>query len=277
MRIGPRISEPSLSQQVKRGDTIIEVMFAFAIFSLIAIITITMMHLGLAASERSLELVTARNELNAQAEALRFIHSSYISELTLPTWGNLSPAEQNDPNVKYQQFADLWETLIDNTVNPVCGEGETEDCYSIEYPVGHCEDVYQPEDNNALIRNHAFVLNTRQILSPEGRGEDTGAIIYARNNPGIFVQPTLNARILYTNSITPGVGGSSDDQLTSLRDYTRVLRAEGIWVVGVRGPVTNGSQPQYYDFYIETCWYGSGNAAPSSLDAVIRLYNPRGA
>ena len=69
----------------KRGDTIIEVMFAFAIFTMVAIVTVSMMNLGLATSERSLELVTARNELNAQAEALRFVHSSYISELTLPS------------------------------------------------------------------------------------------------------------------------------------------------------------------------------------------------
>lgn len=57
----------------KRGDTIIEVMFAFAIFTMVAIVTVSMMNLGLATSERSLELVTARNELNAQAEALRFV------------------------------------------------------------------------------------------------------------------------------------------------------------------------------------------------------------
>ena len=63
-----------------RGDTIIEVILALTIFSLVTVITITMMNLGIANAENALEVTTARNELNAQAEALRFIHSSYISK-----------------------------------------------------------------------------------------------------------------------------------------------------------------------------------------------------
>ena len=51
----------ALTQSAKRGDTLIEVMFAFAIFSLVAIMSVTMMNLGLAASERSLEVVTVRD------------------------------------------------------------------------------------------------------------------------------------------------------------------------------------------------------------------------
>ena len=72
----------------RRGDTLIEVMFAIAVFSMVAVISISMMNAGVASGERSLELVTARNELNAQAEILRFIHSSYVSELTLPKCTN---------------------------------------------------------------------------------------------------------------------------------------------------------------------------------------------
>lgn len=275
-----RISS-SLSQQTKRGDTIIEVMFAFAIFTLIAIITITMMNLGLAASERSLELVTARNELNAQAEALRFIHSSYISELTLPERGSLTP-EQINQGVKYQQYKDLWDTLIGNTMHGSCSAEETaaDGCFDIEYPLSQCETVYANEKRQ-LINNHAFVLNTRQLLSPlSTSGMNNSAIIYAREDPEVFVEPTLNARLLYTGD-NPLSDGTSDDRISSLNNYTHLARAEGIWVVGVSGPTTNtGSsdpQPQYYDFYIETCWYGSGNAVPTSLDAVIRLYNPGGA
>lgn len=269
-----RISS-SLAQQTKRGDTIIEVMFAFAIFTLIAIITITMMNLGLAASERSLELVTARNELNAQAEALRFIHSSYISELTLPEW---SP--ELAEGVKYQQYKGLWNDLTVNTVRADCSAEEVaagaEGCFTIEYPLSQCETVYANEKRQ-LINNRAFVLNTRQLLSqPITGGGSNPAIIYARYNPEVFVEPTLNARLLYTDG-NPLNNGTSDDRISSLNNYTHLLRAEGIWVVGVRGPETNGNQPQYYDFYIETCWYGSGNAVPTSLDAVIRLYNPGGA
>lgn len=272
-----RIKSP-ITQQTKRGDTIIEIMFAFAIFTLIAIITITMMNLGLAASERSLELVTARNELNAQAEALRFIHSSYIAELTLPRRDQLTN-EQLAQGVKYQQYADLWDTLTNpnNLMSGNCGaEGAAVDgCFDIEYPLGQCDTVYA-HNSRQLANNNAFVLNTRELLSPLNNGGNS-AIVYARTNPEIFAEPTLNARLLYTNN-NPLDNSTSDDRISSLNNYTRLALAEGIWVVGVKGPVTNGgSQPQYFDFYIETCWYGPGNAAPSSLDAVIRLYNPEGA
>ena len=49
-----KFKERSLT--AKRGDTIIEVMFAIAVFSLVAVITISMMNLGTANAEGSLEL-----------------------------------------------------------------------------------------------------------------------------------------------------------------------------------------------------------------------------
>lgn len=79
-------------------------MIAFAILSLVSIVTVTTMNMGVATNEQSLELVTARSELNAQAEALRFIHSSYISELTLPRCSEVSTGE------KCQQYRDLWKS-----------------------------------------------------------------------------------------------------------------------------------------------------------------------
>ncbi len=253
---------------VKRGDTIIEVMFAFAIFTMVAIVTVSMMNLGLATSERSLELVTARNELNAQAEALRFVHSSYISELTLPSCDDAGSGQ------KCQQYAKLWQRITENAVN---GASEAVDNYSLEYPVTACEKVY---DDESLRNHHAFVLNTRKLTPDIGDVSNLeNVIVYAKGKDDIdnkFVAPTLNARILYDS---PGSAGDSDSTLStvSFTEYTHIARVEGIWVIAVRGPRTNGSsRPQYYDFYIQTCWYGSNNSAATSLDAVVRLYNPDG-
>ena len=58
-------------EDTKRGDTIIEVMFAIAIFGLVAILSISSMNRGVVTAETTLEATTARDELNAQAEALR--------------------------------------------------------------------------------------------------------------------------------------------------------------------------------------------------------------
>jgi len=62
-----------------RGDTLIEVLFAIAIFSLVAVGGLAIMNQGTATSQRALEITLVRNEIDAQAETLRFMNSSYIA------------------------------------------------------------------------------------------------------------------------------------------------------------------------------------------------------
>lgn len=57
-----------------RGDTIIEVMVGFSIFSMVAVATISLMSDGLAISQRSLETTLVRQQIDSQAEMLRYIH-----------------------------------------------------------------------------------------------------------------------------------------------------------------------------------------------------------
>jgi type II secretory pathway pseudopilin PulG len=61
------------------GDTLIEVLFATAVFSLIAVGGLALMNQGTAASQRALEITLVRNEIDSQAEALRFLNASYIA------------------------------------------------------------------------------------------------------------------------------------------------------------------------------------------------------
>ena len=63
----------------RRGDTIIEVTFCFVVFILVSAISVSMMNRSYAKIQNSLQITTVRNEIDAQAEALRFIHDSYIS------------------------------------------------------------------------------------------------------------------------------------------------------------------------------------------------------
>ena len=62
----------------QQGDTIIEVIFAIVIFSSVAISSIAIMNKGIATGERALETTLVRQEINAQAEALRFIHEASV-------------------------------------------------------------------------------------------------------------------------------------------------------------------------------------------------------
>lgn len=274
----------TLSKDTKRGDTIIEVMFALSVFCLVAVISIAMMNVGVAQAENSLEVVVTRNELNAQAEALRFIHSSFISEKTLPTYDELTPA-QRAAGEKYQQYADLWHEIVKNAISPNDATEITDlentifTSSEVSGVVG-CDRLYDGGDNSILSRKKAFVLNTRDLNSTNVNGVFNVGISYisAVRNVGVgkqFVAAPLNARIIFSrpNVTETGDLSNSTTQFTdgSGLPYNRVASSEGIWVVAL----TDGtSTPQYYDFYIQSCWYGPNTTAPTSIDTVIRLYNP---
>ena len=165
-----------LTARLKRGDTVIEVMFALSVFCLVAVISIAMMNLGVAQAENALEIVVTRNELNAQAEALRFIHSSFISEKTLPTYSELTPTQRADGE-KYQQYADLWHEIVRNAIAPNEAAEITDLENTIFTPsettgVVGCDRLYDGGDNSILSRKKAFVYT---LVS--GLAETVGAIV----------------------------------------------------------------------------------------------------
>ncbi|HEU5121799.1 MAG TPA: hypothetical protein VFT59_03055 [Candidatus Saccharimonadales bacterium] len=68
-----------LARQKERGDTIIEVLFAVTVFALVAVGSMAIMNQGTAASQRALEITLVRQQVDAQAQALRYIHQSYVA------------------------------------------------------------------------------------------------------------------------------------------------------------------------------------------------------
>lgn len=61
---------------MRRGDTIVELVIAFAIFSLAAVASIAILNSGVATTQRNLEITLVRQQVDAQAEMLRYIHDS---------------------------------------------------------------------------------------------------------------------------------------------------------------------------------------------------------
>lgn len=88
---------------MEQGDTIIEVIFAIVIFSFVAISSLMIMNQGIATGERALEITLVRQQMNAQAEALRYIHEARVvtpesvAVVGSPahTWGRLLSNESN--------------------------------------------------------------------------------------------------------------------------------------------------------------------------------------
>jgi type II secretory pathway pseudopilin PulG len=66
-------------RQSERGDTIIEVLFAIAVFALVAVGGMSIMNQGTATAQRSLEITLVRQQIDAQAEAIRYIHQAYVA------------------------------------------------------------------------------------------------------------------------------------------------------------------------------------------------------
>lgn len=64
---------------VSRGDTIIEVLFAITVFTMVAVGSLTIMNQGTSAAQRALEISLVRQQIDAQAEAIRYIHQAYMT------------------------------------------------------------------------------------------------------------------------------------------------------------------------------------------------------
>lgn len=116
-----------IKKSKNRGDTLIEVLFATAIFSLVAVGALSIMNQGTATSLRALEITLVRQEIDSQAETLRFLNASYIS------------AYQSGAT-SYSGSAEQWSKIRNKTVESVSAFGAGSAC---EKPLG------------------SFILNTR--------------------------------------------------------------------------------------------------------------------
>jgi len=84
-------------KRAERGDTLIEVLFAFAVLSLVVVGALAIMNQGSIASQRALETTLVRDEIDAQATTLRFLHDAYVAAYqTNKTYDPATPAGQWD-------------------------------------------------------------------------------------------------------------------------------------------------------------------------------------
>lgn len=95
-----------LKSNKSRGDTLIEVLFAVTIFSLVAVGGISIMNQGTATSQRALEITLVRNEIDAQAETLRFLNASYVAAY-----------QKGASSASYTGAAREWRYIKDNTAS----------------------------------------------------------------------------------------------------------------------------------------------------------------
>ena len=244
---------------VKKGDTLIEVTLAVGIFSLVAISVVAVMAGGMSSTQTALETTLAREEIDAQAEALRFIHSAYIADD--------ESGDKNDPYTK------LWEEITKKAVN-VKGMSKQNAEKFQQYRPSTCNDIYNSANGKDVL-NRSFVINTRALSNLTTTNYKNAYFSYAGNDSK-FIEAKTYPRIVYSSA-----QANNTDALTN-NSGTNIYRVEGVYVLAISDPASTyitGSSNRgsaYYDFYIRTCWYGTGSENPSTISTVIRLYNPRG-
>ena len=85
----------------QRGDTIIEVLLAISVFSLVSILSMAIMQRGSSTAQRAVEITQVREVVDSQAEALRAAHAEYARIVS--TGGN--PAGSVWSKIATAQFA----------------------------------------------------------------------------------------------------------------------------------------------------------------------------
>lgn len=249
----------------KKGDTLVEILFAVAVFGLVAILTISTMNRGVQNAQSSLEQTTARTEIETQAEALRFINNAYAAQRNL---GNTN-----------EYYTNLWTRIKD-----LAKHSDPEKLSIAD--VTSCSSVYDESNADGVFseENPAFIINTRLLYNQNIVKNNPENIVRAARESGtpqtnLFVEASIYPRLIYGQSDSNGslVAAASGDSAENLTEdlygtnYKALKSAEGIWVIAVPDDMAD---PTYYDFYIRSCWYAPGSDTSSTISSTIRLYDP---
>lgn len=238
---------------IKRGDTLLEVVFAFVMFSLVTVITVAAMSGGISQAEASLELTLARTEIDTQSDTLRYIHGAFAND---------------------RAYDRLWHKITDRAVSDsnVIPELSISDCSELYDDLSPSADIYSAK---AFVINSRIIGNNDDDSQPDFFG-NTLITANGKDSDTIpFIAAPLYPRLIYTESRPNRAINDSDiEEESLLQDELNryVARAEGIYDFVV--PDKGHTVPYYYDFHIYTCWYAPGSKRPTTIGTVTRLYNP---
>ena len=245
-----------------KGDTLVEVSLAIGIFSMVAIAAVSVINGSTTGAQASLESTITREEIDGQAEALRFIQSAYVAG---------GEIDESNPT----KYASLWQTIANRAIDLSSLSSADRDLVLKYNPVS-CDTLYDSSDSagwGTLKRQHAFIINTRAMSS-----NDLSKIVvgYA---PGTFRTAATYPRVIY-NGVTSDALYDPDDSSSSFS----ITNAEGIYIIAVRDEdgtiIVSDSgdsttvKSAYIDFYIRSCWFTPSADRASTISTAIRLYDP---
>ncbi len=258
---------------VKMGDTLIEVTLAVGIFSMIAIAVVSVLSSSTSGAQTALESTLTREEIDAQAEALRFIQDSAVN-------GD-------------SRYKKLWDAIVENVYTL---KNNNRDNAVLQPTFETCDALYSGDEGNDyyIVPQNAFIINTKALgeFSTKDFDSNEDELIKSvfvssvekdvTGSIGLnekFSEASTYPHLIFTNP-TSGINSDSGALADDSSNNTVLDKAEGIYIVAVPDSGTtqigdnNSKQSAFYDFYIRTCWYGSNDQTPSTISTIIRLYDP---
>lgn len=223
----------------KLGDTLVEVTIAIGIFSLVAVAIVAVVSGSMSGSQAALENTVAREEIDAQAEALRFIQKNAMTDI----------GQSGEGSEVWNEIVKNHTISTDHSSNPY------------KYDINQCSSLY----NGTLSSQKAFVINTRMLSTG-----DASKIVQSYNST--FKTASTYPRIIYSddNSLIDQDSANTISAVEGI--FIIAVKDDKDTKIVDGGTVKNKSA--YYDFYIRTCWYAAGSNAPTTISTVVRLYNP---
>ena len=229
---------------------------------MIAIAITAVMSSGTSGAQASLETTLAREEIDSQAEALRFIQTAYAV----------------DRDAADKRFPGLWDQIKNHAIK-IGDLNENHQEEILQYYPTSCKDLY----NNSRIADAAFVINPRMLgtFTSEVENKTKGiksVYISRKDQASKFTTATTFPRLIY--GLNKNSNEGNENNLIDSSTYSTLFHAEGIYIIAVKDADTTnlvnstGNKSAYYDFYIRTCWYGTDATEPSTISTVIRLYDP---
>lgn len=264
------------------GDTIVEAVVAIAIYSIVAVLSLSLMSSGISTAQRNLESTMSRAVIDSESELLRYYYESYLA----------SQSNKNDD----ARYAAIWKKIKpkddSTTVEPselYYNEPDGKENNTCDDLINHDKARLGAIPGSGAISIYA--LSGRGALSTFKKNINYYGIGKMNNNTAYeslqlfgadqIVTAPLYPRLTYKNmsisgntiGIVPedtatdflgGAGGKADG-----KEYyqSRVsYRAEGVWIFPKR-------TDKGYDFYVRTCWNPVGSNTPSTFMSVVRLYD----
>ena len=260
----------------KFGDTLVEVALAIGIFSLVAIVIVSVISASTSGAQNALEVTITREDLDSQAEALRFIHDSYVSG---------SQSKDTTQN----NYAELWNAVVGKAIDRTNISSAKLEKY-LKFNPSDCSILYNVDGLDNEETGSPFIINIRQLGNPEGNTNKILISNGATNSAGnpIFRTATTFPRIVYNKQVVLNDSGDKEiaedlDSQARADDQDTIYSVEGMYVIAVKGEtsqVVSGSdhtakpQSAHYDFYIRSCWMPPGTERASTISTVVRLYDP---